>query len=72
MRRDVGDIWTTTILVETIHSILEVSWILDISIFRGWLMGPEATWLFTTMFVELERALPLDEGAETDLAEYLV
>ena len=35
-------------------------------------MGPEATWLFTTMFVELERALPLDEGAETDLAEYLV
>ena len=70
VRGHVRDVRSTHILVETVHSILEVSWVLVVS--SWWLVGPEATWLPGAEIIVLESALPLDEWPKADLAELLI
>ena len=65
-----GNVWSATILVETVYSTLEISWVLMIS--RGRLMSPEATWLLWTHLVVVKCCLSLNQRAETDIAELLL
>ena len=67
MRGDVGDVGAAHVLVEIVHSILQVSRVHLISF--GRLVGPELAGLLRAHLIVLERLLALNERAETALAE---